>query len=438
MSLNKILLSLVFVLAALPALAQQAASPLTRIGGAGAVRGSVNAIAPNGTVGRIVESGKPIYLNDHITTKADSRLQVMLLDETVFTMGPDSDMVLDEFVYDPNSNAGKVTARLTKGVFRFVSGKVARQGPDRMKINVPTGTMGIRGTWGAAQVGPNLTSVILGGAGPNNTAGQPAGHLHLESGRGSVELTRAGFGSDLRFNEPPTRPTDRTGDLERIDGVLFWKPRNNQVPNHPPGGVFKADAVQQTGNDVLTSLNSLQSTKSIGQQSGQNSQLTTQATQDIANSIGNGPATWDFILQQLTNGQGTYTGTGSYTCTGCSEGGTMTLQMDINFGARTIGGPGSQLSLSDTSGGPNPVNFGNDSVTIGIPGDSTLPISFATFSGPAKLTLQQGVNSSNSNFNGTTISLNNNGGTIAKQAAVNLQYSNLSSQTASGTVTGTR
>ena len=47
---------------------------------------------------------------NHVTTKADSRLQVMLLDETVFTVGPESDMVLDEFVYDPSTNAGKITA----------------------------------------------------------------------------------------------------------------------------------------------------------------------------------------------------------------------------------------------------------------------------------------------------------------------------------------
>ncbi len=116
---------------------------LERIGGVGAIRGSVYAVED----GKMypLESGKPITRNEHIVTGPDSHVQIMLLDETVFTMGPNSDMILDEFVYDPDTSAGKITARITKGVFRWVTGKVARQGFNE-KIKVPTGTIGIRGT----------------------------------------------------------------------------------------------------------------------------------------------------------------------------------------------------------------------------------------------------------------------------------------------------
>src|SRR4051812_4280236 len=115
----------VAVLAAAPSFAQAPAASLTRIGAAAAVRGGVKAQAPNTTVGRIVQSGKPIFLNDHVTTDAAGKLQVLLLDETVFTLGPGADMVLDEFVYNPDTHEGQVAARVTKGVFRFVTGKVA-------------------------------------------------------------------------------------------------------------------------------------------------------------------------------------------------------------------------------------------------------------------------------------------------------------------------
>jgi hypothetical protein len=108
------------------------------------VRGAVFMVTPDGRE-LPIEIGSPLFLNEHIRTGPDGRLQVLLLDETVFTMGPGSDMVLDEFVYDPDTSLGKVTARLTKGVFRFVTGKV-RSGPDNLKVNVPTGTIGIRGT----------------------------------------------------------------------------------------------------------------------------------------------------------------------------------------------------------------------------------------------------------------------------------------------------
>src|SRR5258708_4230703 len=97
---------------------------LQRIGSAGAVAGRVQATAPAaGAVGRVIGSGQPLYLNDAVTTDAQGRLQVLLLDETVFTIGPNSSMVLDSFIYDPNG-ASKLSARILKGVFRFVTGKI--------------------------------------------------------------------------------------------------------------------------------------------------------------------------------------------------------------------------------------------------------------------------------------------------------------------------
>ena len=52
-------------------------------------------------------------------------------------------------------SAGKITARLTKGIFKFVTGNVARPAPDNMKIKVPTGTIGIRGTDVEVSVAPD-------------------------------------------------------------------------------------------------------------------------------------------------------------------------------------------------------------------------------------------------------------------------------------------
>ena len=72
-------------------------------------------------------------------------LKVMLLDNTVFSMGPNSDMVIDEFVYDPDTHEDRFLSRITKGIFRFVAGQVSHR-PDQWRVNVPTGAVGIRGT----------------------------------------------------------------------------------------------------------------------------------------------------------------------------------------------------------------------------------------------------------------------------------------------------
>ena len=208
-------------LAAGPASAQAPASALIRIGAAAAVRGAVKAQAPGQAVGRVIGSGKAMYLNDHVTTDAAGHLQVMLLDETVFTLGPNSDMVLDEFVYDPNTSAGKVTASIAKGTFRFVSGKIAHNAAtDNMKIKLPVGTMGIRGTIGAGDVDGTHTTIILAGPGTHNNAGENPGSIALTNGGSTVILNRPGFGSTMLPGQPPTPPHDMSGQLGGLMGQL--------------------------------------------------------------------------------------------------------------------------------------------------------------------------------------------------------------------------
>jgi hypothetical protein len=102
----------------------------------------------------------PVGLGTRIVTGPDGRVQVLLLDETVFTIGPNGDMVVDEFVYDPDTSVHKVTARVTKGVFRWVTGKVARKDPAQMNVNLPVGTIGIRGTDFEATVAPDNSGSV--------------------------------------------------------------------------------------------------------------------------------------------------------------------------------------------------------------------------------------------------------------------------------------
>ncbi|MFC1722736.1 FecR domain-containing protein [Nanoarchaeota archaeon] len=121
------------------------AIPLIQIGAVAAVTGEVTVIHANGSTEKL-SSGKSIYHDDKIII-GSGKMQVMLLDETVFSMGSNTDLVLDEFVYDPNDKSiGDIAVSMSKGVFRFVTGKVARKKPTLMKIKLPGGWIGIRGT----------------------------------------------------------------------------------------------------------------------------------------------------------------------------------------------------------------------------------------------------------------------------------------------------
>ncbi|HEX5472926.1 MAG TPA: FecR family protein [Lacipirellulaceae bacterium] len=88
--------------------------------------------------------GDLIYLGDTVATGADGRVGITFTDGTAFDLSSNANMVMTEFVYDPNSKSNSTLLSLTKGTFTFVAGKVAKTGD--MKIDTPVATMGIRGT----------------------------------------------------------------------------------------------------------------------------------------------------------------------------------------------------------------------------------------------------------------------------------------------------
>jgi hypothetical protein len=128
----------------------------TRVGAVGESRGEFCLITPDGRkITGEAAATAPVSLGTRIVTGPDGHVRLLLLDETVFTMGSNSDMVIDEFVYDPDLSVEKVSARVLKGTFRWVTGKVARKDPAKMKVTLPVGTIGIRGTDFEAMVAPD-------------------------------------------------------------------------------------------------------------------------------------------------------------------------------------------------------------------------------------------------------------------------------------------
>jgi hypothetical protein len=88
--------------------------------------------------------GDVVYQGDAVATGANGRVGINFTDGTSFNLSSNARMVLNEFVYDPNSSSNTTLFNLTKGTFTFVAGKVAKTGD--MKIDTPVATMGVRGT----------------------------------------------------------------------------------------------------------------------------------------------------------------------------------------------------------------------------------------------------------------------------------------------------
>jgi len=141
------------------------AETLTQAGVAAAVKGEVKVTTPGEPV-KLLKSGDKVFMGDKIETGADGQLQVLLLDQTVFTLGPLSAITVDEFVYNPSNDDGKVKASMVKGIFRVVSGKVAHKKPENMSVDLPAGSIGFRGTNVAGIIdGKKSTVVLLGPVG---------------------------------------------------------------------------------------------------------------------------------------------------------------------------------------------------------------------------------------------------------------------------------
>lgn len=191
---------------------------MTRVGVAGAVNGEVRMTPPGADRQYRVRSGSPVLLGAVVRTGSQGRLQILLLDETVFTIGPGSEITIDEFVYDPDSGVGEVAASISKGVFRFVSGKVARRDPEKMKVELPAGTIGVRGTSVAGRIDGRTASVVLLGPGPTNNAGERPGRVVVDNGRGEVWLSAPRFGTELRGGDAPPEPA-RRWSTARLDAL---------------------------------------------------------------------------------------------------------------------------------------------------------------------------------------------------------------------------
>ena len=84
-----------------------------------------------------------VFFNEVIATKADSASKIHFPDDTYLTVGPDSRVTIDAFVYDPASKNSKMVVNATLGVARFVTGKM---GSAAYQIKTPTTTIGVRGT----------------------------------------------------------------------------------------------------------------------------------------------------------------------------------------------------------------------------------------------------------------------------------------------------
>ncbi|MDC1280130.1 FecR domain-containing protein [Pelagibacteraceae bacterium] len=149
--------------------------------------------AASGTIStgtRDLKTGDKVYLGETIYAGANSGTQVLLLDQSTFTIGSDSEVVIDTFVYDPSSNVGKIISKVKKGSLKVISGLISLNNPDNLTVTVPAGTIGARGTEFQTIVNnqEKSTKTLLIGPGKNNTLGLRPGSVLVSNIQGNTLL----------------------------------------------------------------------------------------------------------------------------------------------------------------------------------------------------------------------------------------------------------
>ena len=90
--------------------------------------------------------GYSVFMDDLLTTGKTGAMGIIFMDDTMISIGPDTEFVVDEFVYQPRENTLSFGSRMMRGTLHFVSGTIAKLSPESVSVKTPVGTIGIRGT----------------------------------------------------------------------------------------------------------------------------------------------------------------------------------------------------------------------------------------------------------------------------------------------------
>ena len=143
-----------------------------------------------------IVKGTEIKTNDKIETK-NGKVKIVFKDDTNVTVTESSSLVIDDFVYDPKSGAGKLGLKAAAGTVRYVSGSIAKD-PKNVKINTPTAAIAVRGTDFVMAVSETGASMIM--LMPTCEIEQNVNLKGLTCGSGAIDVeTPAGI---VKLNRP--------------------------------------------------------------------------------------------------------------------------------------------------------------------------------------------------------------------------------------------
>lgn len=209
---------LFFIIASSPAFAN--------IGEITQFKGKGNAAIERGNDSIDAESGVGIEMLDTAVT-ANSSMRIDFIDDTRVDITKHSRLIIDDFVYDPNTGTGSLGLKASLGTVRYASGQIAKNSRQRVRIRTPSATIGVRGTDFVMVIDESGGSMIT--LLPScDTAGMCyTGEITVETDAGFVILNQA-FQATIASNgmSPPTKPLLLDLDESMINTLLILRKKN--------------------------------------------------------------------------------------------------------------------------------------------------------------------------------------------------------------------
>lgn len=141
---------------------------LAQASGGGDAIGTVQGVVGAATLTRLDGSataaapGDPVFQDDVVTTAPDGSVSLVFVDGTSFSLGGDAEITLDTLVYNPGGGGNALDFSVAKGAFVFITGSIAGASGEGMEVQMPAGTVGIRGTTvGCGPSGAGWTCALL-------------------------------------------------------------------------------------------------------------------------------------------------------------------------------------------------------------------------------------------------------------------------------------
>ena len=156
--------------------------------------------------GEKLQVGDSIFFGDTINAAEGAKSQLLFIDETVMTVGAKTELTIDEFIFDPQDNSGKILTTIASGSVKILTGKISENNPKNLEVNTPAGTIGTRGTEFKASVDPETTQskILLVGPGPNNLLNLRPGAVEVSNELGTVTLDQHYLFTELTQNQAPS------------------------------------------------------------------------------------------------------------------------------------------------------------------------------------------------------------------------------------------